>query len=32
MPFESSFRPDDPQALQRRDAMLSRIAQWRALE
>ncbi len=30
--FESSFRPDDPQALQRRDAMLARIAQWRALE
>lgn len=32
MPFESSFRADDPVALQRREAMLSRIAQWRALE
>ena len=30
--FESNFRPDDPQALQRREAMLARIAQWRALE
>ncbi|MBT9464287.1 carboxyl transferase domain-containing protein [Hydrogenophaga sp.] len=30
--FESSFNPQSPQALQRRDAMLARIAQLRALE
>jgi geranyl-CoA carboxylase beta subunit len=30
--FESSFNPQSPQALQRREAMLDRIAQLRALE
>ncbi|MGE0348373.1 acyl-CoA carboxylase subunit beta [Hydrogenophaga sp.] len=30
--FESSFNPQSPQALQRREAMLARIAQLRALE
>jgi len=30
--FESSFNPHSPQALQRREAMLARIAQLRALE
>ena len=30
--FESSFNPQSPQAQQRRDAMLARIAQLRALE
>ncbi|OSZ73135.1 acyl-CoA carboxylase subunit beta [Hydrogenophaga sp. IBVHS1] len=30
--FESSFNPKSPQALQRREAMLARIAQLRALE
>ncbi|WP_302175007.1 acyl-CoA carboxylase subunit beta [uncultured Hydrogenophaga sp.] len=30
--FESRFCADDPQALQRREAMLARIGQWRALE
>ncbi|MDP3813133.1 MAG: carboxyl transferase domain-containing protein [Hydrogenophaga sp.] len=32
MTFESSFNPQSPQAQQRRDAMLARIAQLRALE
>lgn len=32
MTFDSSFNPQSPQAQQRRDAMLARIAQLRALE